>query len=315
MTAAEAIIEMLCAHCEGVFIAERVWGTTFCSDECRRARRIDRERARDERRGSRPARILQTRDRCARWHEARGGKPGSQPWLAGAPPFDTHLPGGAMSIAIEPKPRWPIALRNTRGLHGAMTAALGIGHVPRWPTFALRMTDLSPSGWAVYWWHEAGAKLAMTTFEGHLYGKPATFTFGQLFRLRAPLVKRRGRRRLRIDTITPVCVVNTGRTTEHVKPTQGNLLGTLGGEWLHRFGLQYIKERDLLRLEVVDVQREQAARVELGGKFGTVSGWEGSLVVETNAVGHWLLETAARVGMGSRTAFGFGQVRVTEVER
>lgn len=40
-------------------------------------------------------------------------------------------------------------------------------------------------------------------------------------------------------------------------------------------------------------------------------GWEGSCVVEVNAPARWMLECDALVGLGGRTALGFGRVRVS----
>lgn len=308
-------VVMLCRQCGATFEAASPWSSALCSDACRRARRTEQNRARDRVREGTPARLLATRQRCAAWHAAHGGTGKRQPWLAGAPPFAVHLPGVSMSIAISPAPRWPIELRNTRALHGALTTILDVGHGPRFNRFALRQTDLSPCGWAVHWWHERGASLASQSFDVELYSRQARITLGPAVRLRAPRIPQRGRRRLRVETITPVCIVSCRRTTSRTSISADNLRETLAGEWLSRFGVEYLKEQDLVRIEVAKVHREQEARVELGSKFGTVLGWEGVFEVETNAPGHWLLETASRVGLGSRTAFGFGRVRVTEVTR
>ena len=62
-------------------------------------------------------------------------------------------------------------------------------------------------------------------------------------------------------------------------------------------------------MEVVDDARVDA------GRDGRVRGWEGSLVIETNAVGRWLLEVAARGwGLGGRVAMTFGRVRVEDLD-
>lgn len=321
MTAARLLpgqlAEAVCLHCGALYQTPNPWREQYCSDACREARRREREAKRDALRDRpmSPAERLRVRERSAAWHERNGGTPGKQPWLAGAPPFAPHLPGATMAISVSPAPRWPIELRNTRALHGALTTILNAGHPPRLPAFALRPTNLAPSGWAVHWWHEVGPSLAGKSFDVELYSRPARIAFGPAVRMRAPQIKKRGRRRLRVETITPVCIVTSGRTVQHTSISAANLRGTLAGEWLHRFGLMYLKERDLVRIDVLTVHREQEARVELGGKYGTVTGWEGVFEVETNAPGHWLLETAARVGMGSRTAFGFGRVKVTEVAK
>ncbi len=307
-------IEMLCIHCGNTFASPRVWHTTlFCSEECRVARKKiqDKEHYLSRLgRGRSVSEVIRSRERSREWGIANRGVKKSQPWLRGQPVIGTHLPGATMAIEVLPKPRWPISLRNTRGLHGALTSALGIGHVPNFPLWSLRMTDLSPSGWSVHWWTEQGVALAKTEFKGHLFDRPTTFRFGQAFRLKAPNVTKRGRRLLQVDTITPVSIANTGKTVVHTKVSATNIVNTLKGtgSLVHRFHLESMQ--DDICIELRDVHREESAAVQLGGKFGVVRGWEGSFVVETNAIGEWLLRAAAMVGIGSRVAFGLGQIRV-----
>jgi hypothetical protein len=86
-----------------------------------------------------------SRERNREWCAEHRSVTRRNAWLAGAPPFASHLPGVTMSIAVAPAPKWPIALRNARGLHGAMTAILDVGHQPRFATFAMRQTDLAPT--------------------------------------------------------------------------------------------------------------------------------------------------------------------------
>jgi hypothetical protein len=84
-------------------------------------------------------------------------------------------------------------------------------------------------------------------------------------------------------------------------------------------GSNYCATRDRFEITCVETKtpeamaREQESWVDLGGKVGTAKGFDGSFVVDANAAGHWLLEAAARTGMGSKTAFGFGCVRVSAV--
>ena len=66
-------------------------------------------------------------------------------------------------------------------------------------------------------------------------------------------------------------------------------------------------------LEMVDAET-QPATVQLGGKFHGIRGWTGHVIVEGNAVARWLVQCAGLVGLGGRTALGFGRVRVMEVE-
>jgi len=61
------------------------------------------------------------------------------------------------------------------------------------------------------------------------------------------------------------------------------------------------------------VERHTEARhVPIGGKYGTVSGWVGYVILDCNAPAYWLLKAAETLGLGGRTAFGFGRIKVTE---
>ena len=313
MSAAVQEAEIVCRHCGNTFIGAHAW-VWFCSDDCRRNRRAEQQRARV--RTFTPEQIIQARKRNAEWMRENRNVRNPQPWLAGPPPFDVHLPGVTMGFALDPVPKWPVALRNTRQLHGAMTAALDIGHRAHSATFALRMTDASPSGWAVHWWAPEGAALANRSVLLKLYDRPTTFHFGNAFRLRTPKISRQGHRKLRIDTITPVSIMSCGRTVTRHTMTAEHLLGSLGGvtwsTWMP--SIRYLVTDDKLRLKTISVDSEQTVATDLGGKYGTVHAWEGSMVVDANAPAHWMLKVAALTGLGSRTAFGFGQIRVTEVD-
>lgn len=51
---------------------------------------------------------------------------------------------------------------------------------------------------------------------------------------------------------------------------------------------------------------------QMGGKYGATAGFTGHLIVECNAVTEWLLRCCETIGLGGKTAFGFGRVRVTD---
>jgi len=291
MSAAE-LAEAVCLHCQSVYSTSNPWREQCCSEQCQVAHRV-----------------LGTRTRNRQWASSHRQCRRSNAWLAGAPPYSSHLPGCTMAVEFDPVPKWPIELRNARGLHGALTALLDIGHVPRFPLFSLRPVA---RGWAVHWWHETGSKFANRRVNGALFDRPTTFKFGPAFRLRAPVVKRRGRQRVRIDTITPVVIRTGGGKAECVRPSTISMREALTGEWLQRFGLRYITTQDLARVEVLKVETEPTS-IPFGGKYGTVRGWSGAVELEVNAVSRWLLELASRVGFGSRTAFGCGVIRVTEL--
>jgi len=172
-------------------------------------------------------------------------------------------------------------------------------------------------GWAAFLRDDDSAKkLAGTVHVVDLGGRQNAVQFGPLHRLKAPKVAKRGRRRLRIESVTPVCVRCTQTSGEQVmytEPTTGNLLSTLTLMTPKRIGL--LVDPATAKLELVE-RATHEARVHLAGRdgrLGDMHGWIGSVVVDANAVAHWLLEVAARIGFGGTTSFGFGRIRVTEL--
>ncbi len=287
-----------CAVC-GVPIIPVARGQRTCgAPRCREALRVVT-----------PGRVAAARARNAAWCAEHRGCTRKRPWLAGEPPHLPHLPGGGMTIAISPTPQWPIEHRNVRALHGLMTTLVGLPH-QRWPEWAL-VPWPSGCGWGVYLRQdEVAQRLAGRALDGVLFDRPVTVTTGPLVRVKAPSIARRGRQRVQIDTITPVCIEVAGRTETRAAPTSSALLSALTVNLPERLGLQGLDPATVM-LEVVN-HETQTASVPVGGKWGDVRGWAGSVVVEVNAVARWLLEATARgPGLGGRTAIGFGRVRVS----
>jgi len=134
--------------------------------------------------------------------------------------------------------------------------------------------------------------------------------FGACWRPRYPRVSKRGHRKLRIDALTPVVIQSTGRATLRIQPTQTSLTAALATELPERVGVDSF-DRDSLMLKVISHDSRKEV-VDMGGKYGLISGWVGHVVVDTNAVGEFLLRCAANgPGLGGRTAFGFGRIVVS----
>ncbi len=262
-------------------------------------------------RASHPDYRLAIRERCRRWAAEHRACRRSQPWLRGAPPYVGLLPGGSCLIDLQPDPRWPIELRNTRALHGVITGLLGKDHVDHRPAWALRPSRESPSGWAVHWIDPDGLAVAGRVHRVSIFNEDRALYLSAARPVASPAVPRRGRRLLQVDTLTPVCSQTMGRTVSRLEPTAPQIINALR-MLPPRIGLSV--PDDDLRLELVERQYE-AERVDCGGKFGTVRGWVGRLVVETNATGEWLLRAAETLGLGGRVAFGFGAITVTGVQR
>jgi hypothetical protein len=224
-----------------------------------------------------------------------------------------------MTLDFDPPPRWAMELRNARGLHGALTALRDRPHT-RYPAWSLVPWQ---SGWGVYFADLTEARgWAGKNFHGSLWDKPTVFRFGHLLRFKAPVDVKRGRSRVRIDAITPIITRSLGGSNPCTCPNNDTLRGALAGELLYKISPNHRNDapdgdewasyvRPQVQIEIIERQTE-ATYTPLGGKFGTIAGWQGHVVAEVNAVALWLLLATERaMGLGGRVAFGFGRIRVT----
>lgn len=298
MTAALRFPERSCLECASMFLPN-AGHQVFCGERCR-------WRYRDK---NDPAKILANRERCRRWAAVNRGCKNPQPWLRSPPPIGPFLPGAGFSLQVSPPPKWEIQLRNTRGLHGMVTELIGKPHHPTQPGFTLIPLGRGV-GWGVFVSeYEDAAAVAGRSVSGILFDRPVTITCGPLHRVKTPPIGKRGRQRLRIDAITPVCMRTDHSKRTHLYPTAGNLHSTLA-TWLpRRLGLT-IPGEDVC-LEIVERQT-QPDRVPTGGKYGVTVGWTGHVVLEVNSVAAWLFRCAETLGLGGRTAFGFGRIKVSD---
>lgn len=277
----------------------------YCSDKCRwqHRDRVD------------PNAIHNNRLRCARWAEKNRGVKGSNPWLLGAPPFDEYLPGAGLEMRFTPNIRFEH--RQLSALHGAVTSLTG-PHDPNVPRFCLVPWSRG-CGWGVWLTEDALVEqLAGTEHKVRLGHGTPLLHFGTRYRIKAPRVTKRGHRKLRIDAITPVCVRCTngsdGSYKLYTAPTGGNLRSTLTLMTPKRIGL--LVDESTIKLELVE-RHTQPATLSLAGRsgrLGNMRGWVGYVIVETNAVGHWLFEVAARIGFGGTTSFGFGRIAISAAD-
>jgi predicted nucleic acid-binding Zn ribbon protein len=299
---------LTCIVCGAAFVPA-VHNSALCSDACKRERRkqVDRTRVQTV------DRILAAYARNREWAREHRACQSTNHWLAGAPPYNVFLPGVSTSMSFDPAPTWPVELRNTRGLHGMLTAILDVGHGDHVPYWALRPWK---SGWGVHWLHPHGMRFVNTTVQAALYDRPTTVHFGPPFHMRAPSGIRRGKQLVRLTTITPVCTRTNGGEKSAEKATSASLVGSLRTEFLRRIApsqmwLEWVEPR--IRIEIIENETHLAV-VPIGYKYGAIRSWEGSAVLEVNAVARWLLEAASRIGFGSRVAFGFGWIRVEGID-
>jgi hypothetical protein len=297
-------LELTCARegCERRFV-QRSWQHRFCSTRCKDAHHE----------ASSPNHRHNNRLRCSRWAAEHRGVRSRQPWLLGEPPFESHLPGAGFEMWFSPSISFDH--RHISALHGVLTSLTGEHH-PNNPRFSLVPWPRG-CGWGVYLAEpETVETLAGTRHVVRLGTGSPELAFGKPVRIRSPRIVKRGHRQLRIDAITPVCVRHsTGEGNAyqiHTAPTASNLLSTLQFMTLRRIGLAIGEDDMRLRLVERHTQPSTLSLVGRGGKLKAMRGWVGHVVVDCNAPAHWLLEVAARIGLGGRTAFGFGRIRVTE---
>lgn len=286
----------------------------YCSTRCR-------ERAR----WGRPGQAEKCRKRSHKWYSdpenkinhmaARRGrrmsaKTGRGEWEMAAPVLE-YIPGGCVPIALECGYRfehWQLA-----SLHGMLTRITG-PHAPNNPVFSLFPWGKG-CGWAVYIRDlDLARSIAMRTHIVEFNDRDQEFALGCLVRVKAPVVKT-GAWRLRITAVTPVHCRSAGGTVHYTAPTSNNLKGTLEAFTARRLGIKPEKHDVQVRLLDSTAFPDRVNLAGNGHKLGEISGWSGSVDVEVNALGRLLLECAALgMGLGGKSAFGFGRIKVQLLE-
>jgi hypothetical protein len=324
-----------CPYCGTPFVPHDRRQATCGEDACTSKRR---EETRKAYLASHPEALLRRREAVSRWRERNPErvlamkraqyqrktarqKP-KAPMMLAAPHYEPHLPGGLLEIGFDPSPHRALPQEHLRALHGLLSTLRGKDHSRERADVTL-LAWACKTGWAAYLHDRDEARaLAGQRVSGRLYAESVTLTLGPLLKLRAPVVEKRGRHRIVLDAVTPVVIrSNTASGTSiRLTPTAKSLRSSLIGLARGRLGITHLTE-DHIPL-VVTGQATETRGVEVGGHWGHardgqggyVQGWVGHVEIETNAVGRWLLECAARIGLGGRTALGFGRVAVKEAE-
>lgn len=282
----------------GVSFAKRSPHHKFCSDRCR-------YRYHDS---HNPNHIANNRLRCQRWAAANRGVKRAQPWLVGPPPYEAYLPAAGVSISVSPNPKWPMVLRNTRALHGLMTALTDKPHLPNYPRWALVPLP-TQFGWGALFDDPAdGERLAGKHMSGVLFDNVVDVRLGALTRVKNPVITKRGRRLVRVDCLTPAIIRNSGKVS-YTSPSAENVKCSLAQLLRNRVGL--VVDPDTLCMDLVK-RETSAVNVVMGGKYPNVGAFTGGLLLECNAVAHWALKVAESYGFGSKVAFGYGRIRVSD---
>lgn len=216
----------------------------------------------------------------------------------------TTLPGAFATLGIEPAPKWPIEHRNVRALHGAMSTIIGKDHDATSPAFALIPSGIE-GAWVVYLRNDEDVeRLAGRAHRVVLFDHERSIAVGPPMTCSAPAWPT-GPESVRIWTRTPVVIRanHRGWRSTHFAPTSDSLVAALTGLFQVRLGIEP-KSADVVLISHNTI----ATPLPIGGKFGTVTGWAGEAIVRADAAGAWLLKCAARVGLGGRTALGFGRI-------
>ena len=241
---------------------------------------------------------------------SRSPKHPRDPWRATVGTQPPHLaPLGLPMAFAATLPTLGAAGRSIRRhLHGLVSLLVGKPHdraLPRWALMAL------PRGqWGVILHDPADAqRLAGTTHAVTVGAMRTTVTLGRPVRLKTPAEVTPGRYRCTVEALTPVCHKVDGGTRSNTRPGVETILGALS------VAIQLSGARPVGRLHVEDVALEtQADRVEVGGHVGACHGWTGRVTLLCNAPTVYALRLAESLGLGGKTAYGLGRVRVS-VER
>jgi len=208
----------------------------------------------------------------------------------------------AWGIALDGVPR----SARPRHLHGLVAHLVGESHtqVARW-ALAMPM-GARGAGWGAVLFREADAvRLAGLSRGVQIGGTRAELRLGAVVRLRAPAMREPGRYLVTIDAVTPVSHMIAGRTRPVTQPSV-DTMQRCAGDLLQRLALS------TGTMHIASVACETSPeRVDLGGHVRGIVGWVGRVVVVCNAPAAWALSLSRDAGLGGRTAFGLGRVRVS----
>jgi hypothetical protein len=261
---------------------------------------------------------VRTRARQAVMRDLRASVLGDagDPWAISSPSYDARLPERCHRIEIEGAPAWLCTLDAANAMHAVLELiSREPGHRHHralWPDAAARC-----------WWATVPASDGRRALGGYRYphavaGQRRVVSLGPAITLRTPPPLAAGRYRVRVEALTPVVIrANAGRYTR-TEPDAGNIASALGYTLAPRLGLPAVPPEMIACDLATRATAPAALRVDRRGRIGgdgVVRGWVGAIEVECSALAAWLLACAAALGLGGRTAYGFGRVRVGEVTR
>lgn len=250
------------------------------------------------------------------------------------PHGETYLPGVLTRLEWAVPPERPIEHRDVVHLHGALSTLLAEGHPQNSPNFTLIPQGAGPQRqgyWWVHWFTERGQALAGHTVQLLIGTRACAARIVASTRLRVPPAYHPGCYEVELDTMTPVSIVTHSAATKSMgggrpekvarqyrHPTVDSILRSLVAEVKHRLG--YVIDPWVLHAEIVSCREGHWTPVVTGGHIvsaiegrGNLSGWMAKMRIRCNAPARWLLEYAARMGLGGKRAFGLGRIKLTQV--
>lgn len=228
-------------------------------------------------------------------------------WQRSVPEYAPMLPGRLVPMTLAGRVHKPFDLGNMRLFHAFVTNAIKLPHDELQPGFSLLVGDEQIS---VYLPDDSWRRLDGKVVDGRIGPVQVTAKWGPAQEIRTPVVQP-GRHKLRLNLITPLIITTSGRRVPMLDVTADHIRSTLRTTLAPRLGANLVTED--LAIEVASVDT-QVVSVQLGGKEQCLRGPTGTVDLECNAPVRWLLECAAAgLGLGGRTAFGFGRVSVCEL--
>lgn len=237
------------------------------------------------------------------------------PWSLASP-----TPGGPIGVAVELRCPRVRDYGSARLLHAALHSHWCVGHDQQSPYALSLPRPADPHLWLIC----LRAHLLRRLPEQVRIGRDLVdLTLGLRAILRARPERAAGEHRVLVRTLAPLVLrqSHSGASTGHRRALQDHpttLVGSLLQVGL-RLGLP-TRSSDL----VADVSSYQLRRVEqrehdgltvgghwqVGERRGRITCMEGWIAVRCNAPARWLLDCAETIGLGSKTALGFGRVSV-----
>lgn len=301
-------IKAHCEHCGFEFSKLFEWHI-YCGDKCKAAAKAKRDLLV-------PERAERLRARCRKWYDRNRRKKPPEQYTVSNPEQESpahqvlkleYIPGACVPIALDSGfkfEHWQIS-----ALHGMMTSITG-PHAPNNPVFSLFPWHQG-CGWAAYFRVlDMARQLAMKTHVVDFDSRDTELALGWIVRVKAPKMTDSDST-LRITAITPVHCRSNGGAVHYTSPTANNIKGTLEAHTARRLGLKPQLGDTVVQLLDSTAFPSEVRLAGNGQKLGGISGWAGSVDVRVNPLGRFLLECAALgMGLGGKTAFGFGRIKV-----